>query len=643
MRSISRASTLVILLGSLAARAQTPPLGTPSVTSSRLPIRIFYDSPAFATYAQQILADSETAWDLQVTGAGFAPPLRTDTAQIGSGKVEVGFDLYIVPMDPSAPATFAVEGDHPGTDEADCPTLGLVNTLFVAEPGWSADFAQHLLSHASLHAVDCLEPPLPVYDMVAQAVQYVQGTFDTTITLNFMDIPTFQKFPEWPLNANAWDSRITGNDGLYSFGSFIYMVYLEERFGSRDGKFLASMWLHTKENGHVISQGSPNSEFATGDVPNSPTYFDAIDSVLQPLGSSLNKSFAEFSVWRLLTGSRSDRAHFQDAAKFAEAAVNTTQSGFTLPLSDVHPTTKVGRYGSSYVELKLDNSTNQSPLQLSFAGAAPFKWSAQLVCLTTSGPATVLPVLESANAGQATISNPKACRSLFLAAENLSEGNYDVNFDAAWNESLWDLVGDYTFSLKALGPATITSATPHRLALGSSGAQVFVSGTGFSDGPSLAASFAGAGVSVDSIAFADPLHVQLAVSVASDTTLGSRDLTVVTGEGVTAQMPSALSIVGLADAGLVEADASAASDDAGRPDSSPAISLDASVTPDVGAVQPADAGLVETPADNSSSGCGCSALGGTSGVLLVGFLSLAMRRRPTGLALAGRRRGALDR
>jgi len=152
------------------------PAGTPFITSTRLPIRVFYDSPGYATYAQQFLDEAENEWDLQITQAGFAVPLRTDTAQVGSGQAEEGFDAYILQSLPkSVLYTFEVEGDDPSTLQAECPTLALINGSFASYPGLLADAAGHLLNHASLHAVDCLEPALPAFDMVSEAVQFIQA------------------------------------------------------------------------------------------------------------------------------------------------------------------------------------------------------------------------------------------------------------------------------------------------------------------------------------------------------------------------------------------------------------------------------------------------------------------------------------
>ena len=87
---------LILLAALLPAQARADvPTGTPFVTSSRLPIRVFYEKPEYQTFAEQFVTQAEIDWDLQITGAGFTPPLRTTTATIGSGDIEEGFDAYI--------------------------------------------------------------------------------------------------------------------------------------------------------------------------------------------------------------------------------------------------------------------------------------------------------------------------------------------------------------------------------------------------------------------------------------------------------------------------------------------------------------------------------------------------------------------
>jgi MYXO-CTERM domain-containing protein len=168
----------------------------------------------------------------------------------------------------------------------------------------------------------------------------------------------------------------------------------------------------------------------------------------------LDRAFADFASWRLLTGARSDGAHFKDAKRYPGVEVNTTASLTSLPIADEHPDKKVARYGTSYVLFPVDESTPAAPIEFSFAGKAPFKWSAQLVCRKASGAAVVQPLVEGASEGKTTLNDPPQCAEIVLAVENLSEGKYDVNYDAAWNQSLWNPVGDYTYSVAALPPET---------------------------------------------------------------------------------------------------------------------------------------------------------------------------------------------
>ena len=141
------------------------PDGTPYVDSKTRPIRVYYEAARVKQPdAEGFLAPLEDAWTATVDGMGFAVPKRlVDLA------VAPGFDLYIKYFSGDYGMTFEVLGDDPSTPEADCPTLGVVNSRVLSMAGVGLEVAWHLLNHASMHATDCLEPALPAYDMFTLA------------------------------------------------------------------------------------------------------------------------------------------------------------------------------------------------------------------------------------------------------------------------------------------------------------------------------------------------------------------------------------------------------------------------------------------------------------------------------------------
>jgi hypothetical protein len=579
---------LCVLACATLARADVPP-GTPYVESATHPIRVYYEAPAPKAQADALLSRLDEAWTAEIEEMGFAQPLR-----VLEGNIVAGFHITIRATGPEVAYTFEVLGDDPATPEADCPILGIASTAFLAIGTYYQDTAWHVLNHASLHAVDCLEMSVPTNDIFTIGVQLTRGTVPSDY-LNHENT-TFQRLPEWSLDAVA----DTYDDVYYSFGSSLYALFLEERFGARDGKLLAEIWRHTAQNGHVTDVNPVNTELVTADVANSPHWFDAIAAVLATKGSSFDAAYQDFAVWRLLAGPLSDGKHFQDAAAYPAPAFTARHDPTALPVVKAHPTKLVARYGTSYVTVDSPKLAAGQALRLSFSGGGTFKWAAQAVCALAGKKSEVSPLsLNAASTGAVLVGDASRCKAVVLAVENLSEGAYVPD------QGNWGLDGDYVYSIITVAMPTLTSVSPALLHPGDDGVQLTVKGSQYATGAQLGAAFSGTGIEVSAVELVDDLTLRLTVRVAADAA-GPRDLTVTNGNGLAATLANAVTVEAPPDAG--------------------APGLDASVTEDGTDASLADAGSGEPP---KSSKTGCSSVGGGAASALFAMLTLlgAARRR----------------
>jgi hypothetical protein len=588
-----RLVSLALLAAALPAPAWAGvPDGTPYVDSKTRPIRVYYEAARVKQPdAEGFLAPLEDAWTATVDGMGFAVPKR-----LVDGAVAPGFDLYIKYFSGDYGMTFEVLGDDPSTPEADCPTLGVVNSRVLSMAGVGLEVAWHLLNHASMHATDCLEPALPAYDMFTLAAQVCASPalpYDWA-----SEVQTFQQYPEWSLDAVGQTSQ----DVYYSFGSALFMLFLEEHFGARDGKLLAQMWSHTPQPGHVTSVDPNDSEVAYGDVANNPSFFDAIGTTLSAQGSSFDEAYSQFALWRFLVGDRDDGHHFRDASTYPTPFESAHHLASELPIQNAAPTRGVARYGTSYVTIDPAGLGEHQALRLQLSAYKPFRWSADAVCVNAGAPAKTWPIeLNSYSMGSVLVPDAATCKEIALAVSNLSEGGYDVN---AQN---WGQDGQYRYSLSALAMPAALSVTPSSLEQGVQSAHLAVATSDFNDGALLSASL-GDGLTVESVTVTDAHTVALTVSVAAGARLGSRDLSLTDGRGLVARLAEAVFVTAPAgpDAATAEPEP-----DAAAPDAAAELGRDAGAP---------DASAPAQEPDNGA-GCGCQGAGSASASLL-GLLAL---------------------
>lgn len=428
---LSVIAALIAVAAGASALAEPPGSYLESAT---LPIRVFYDDDT-AGAAAGILAEAEEAWAAEVDGLGFAPPLRLVGAE---DDVQEGFDLVLDPTLPGV-ASYEVQSNHAETAITDCPTVAYVNPDYLTSDEMLQMGVVHVFNHNSLHAVDCIEPPVPAYDMFAVATEVVVMGSGHMYWL-MSELPAFQNHPWYSLDAYSTA------DVFYSYGSGFFLLFLDEVYGAGDGALLPAIWARTAQDGNVTSWTGPTCE---ADVENQPEFLDAMAAELEAQGSSFDEAFVLFTEYRFFVGNDDDGAHLGEAGEWggSEVARDTELVSADLPLEGAAPAHGVAEYGASYVEIDPAGLPSPQEATISFAGNPAKAWAASLFLVPAEGAATIVPfALDADQAGEVTVDDASAWSMVVLAAANLGDGDHDANL-ADWD----DEDGDYAYSIATPG------------------------------------------------------------------------------------------------------------------------------------------------------------------------------------------------
>lgn len=404
------------------------------VESDLYPIRVYYDELAMASDA---LGEAEAGWEEQVLEMGFELPTT-----IRSDVIEVGFDFYIgSDTHPQALATFEILGDDPSTTRTDCPTFGVINSDVMYSINWTGMAVRHILNHASLHSVDCIEPQMPSYDFFTDAVVEISmGESDPMWRSYFLS--TFQSFPHYCLD--FWGT--SPETVYYQFGSALFVLFLDEYYGSADGALIPALWDGTRQDGILTSW---SGEFASADgVENEPDFLDSISSHLDSMGVSFDEAFARFVEYRFFIGEDDDGAHLMNASTWEDCEVSMAAVHFAMdmPLTDVPSPHGVGEYGSAFVELRTSGADEN--IEVEFSGNPETRWSASLLLTRDGSPADVLELpLVDDHEGSIIVESPGEYLSIVLAVGNLGDGDRDPDTDDCTLDG-----GDFVYSFTTYSP-----------------------------------------------------------------------------------------------------------------------------------------------------------------------------------------------
>ena len=397
--------------------------------SPTYPIRVFSNDAAIGEAA---LAEAETAWEQQVDGIGFDEPER-----VVDGGVEDGFDVWVDDtLGSSVLVTFDILGDNPATPRTDCPTIGRLNAAYMGDEDILRMSVRHVLNHGSLHAVDCLEPQMPAFDMFTVAIEVETDDAHPYWLPSYL--PAFQELP-W----RSLDYVTSSMDHVfYMFGSALFTLFLDERYGDADGTLLVDAWARTPQDGTLLTW---NQEWCTADVDDEPDFLDAIAAELEERGATMDEAVTEFTAWRYFVGADDDGAHFAKGAAWAGGEVlrDATLGAADLPVASAAAVNRLCETGSGYVELATAGIDPSQRLAFSFSGDPDTRWAAQLLLVPASGPAVVQPIpLTGDRAGTSADVDPAPYAKIVLAVTDLGDGVHDPE------DEDWSFVdGKFTYSI----------------------------------------------------------------------------------------------------------------------------------------------------------------------------------------------------
>ncbi len=370
--------------------AQVP--SGPHVSSTRLPISVYYLGSATETVANRGLGYAEAAWDAEITNMGFPEPLVSQE----DGSTVPG--LLIV-LDPSS-NTNRIEATAGPTGSNACASKVVIPTT--SPNSFFEMFVSYGLAVAAENAANCHESAF-AFQPSAVAVTVVRWPTEST----FMQkaLPTFQAHPNLGVNCMFTDP----DRYFYGAGSALLMLFLDQAYGQGDGSLLADIW-----------------QAAAADTSQTPNFLTALTSPLA--GTTLDDAFVEFARWRYFVGANDDGEHFLHGGDWGgrEVTLDSTRSWAELPILLAVPAADVDVLGSGYVALNLAGSEPGAALDVAFTGDESVRWHVDLLLVTADKTAQLSSVLAPpATTGTVSLPGVGEFATAVLVVSNLGDGEHD--------------------------------------------------------------------------------------------------------------------------------------------------------------------------------------------------------------------------
>jgi MYXO-CTERM domain-containing protein len=517
----------MLALGLVAAAAAWPstasaqPATTHYLDSAAHPgLRVLYPDAVSQTDAQLVLDQADSSWDAQVTGMGYPPPATVDETD----AVIPGLYIY---LDPGSDMNYVEPvADNPSTPRTDCALYAVMASVSGSSMPTTV---WHVFNHTMTMSADCGEV-ITAGEHTAVAVTALSFPADPYFKQYFL--PSFQKHPFHGLHCYYMQSGLE----YFHFGGGLFDLFLEKRYGSYDGKLLATIWQDAEQDGTVTIAGySVNMS-----VPNSPNIVDATSAALAPQNVTFAEAFGEFAQWRYFVGTRDDGNHFTDGDKWtgAEVAIDASLTLGDLPVTHAAPADAPNAFGTVYIELDLGGLAADRGVHYGFKGDASVSWRTDVLLVRSDNTADVEAVpLDATGTGEIVLSGIQAYAKAVLVVSNLGPTDYDPDVPgcSVGKPFYYDL-SEQTTAL----PPTITGVSPSELPVGAT-TYVWASGSDFASG--ISAAFSGDGIEVASLDFVDPTELGMSLAVGADAALGPRDLTVTNPDAQTGTLPGAVVVV----------------------------------------------------------------------------------------------------
>jgi hypothetical protein len=251
-----------------------------SLASTEFPLTVHWPVAVTEEYAKEILGYAEASWRKQFVEMGFTLP-HTDGMLGGSSNL----DIYLTTdLDPGIGGYAGFSGFNEETPRQDAYGYLVINNNI--DPRIRRFVVAHEMFHLSQIAYDWWED---LSFMEASATWIVDHVFpDENIYWRYF--PFFNAEPYTTLDYISIKNP-------YQYGAALFTTFLDEKYGRGDGQFIRKIWEGSIQN----------------DIDNEPDFLDSLEAELGA-GVTLEDAYAEFGIWRLLTGSRSASGYFREGA-----------------------------------------------------------------------------------------------------------------------------------------------------------------------------------------------------------------------------------------------------------------------------------------------------------------------------------------
>jgi len=341
---------------SFAARPTYGTEGTVPAAGADTLVLVHYDAAdgTQAAIANQVAASSDTAWNMEITGFGFRPPVPDGTA---GGTSDT--DIYLVKN--LNYAYTASESTNAATTFSDATAFSVIDP---ALPNLET-YVAHEFNHDSQYAYDAHEADL-IYE--ATAVFIEDKVYDSVNDyLSF--VPDFQTHPERNLSYATYDDS-------YMYGAGIWLRWLSDKHGSGSPTIVRQIWENLEQD----------------DLTNSNNYFMALENTVLPaagISGGVQGMEQEYAGYRWLSGANSDgwsteASLWPTVAPIQQFTLTNGADGNTTPNAP-QP------LGVNYVEVDTTGGVAGDKLTFTLHGGTGVSWGVTKIEVPASGAATVTP------------------------------------------------------------------------------------------------------------------------------------------------------------------------------------------------------------------------------------------------------------
>lgn len=241
------------------------------------PVRVHYGTDTSEERAQLVRAALEEAWDLQVLGAGFDPPLP-DGARGGDDR----FDAYVVSLSPGVGARTFAEEDASDTDGKHASPAFLEISPVLDDEALVV-FTHHEFQHALQFALDRDE----TIGFLESTAVFFEARARPEIDLWHDAVPAFQALPFVPpwSHSALIDDAFSVADPRFEYGAALLALYIDEVHGDGQGSVFATL-LRGAEQADAVEDNEP----------------DWLDALVDDVGVDPADVVADFATWRALVG-----------------------------------------------------------------------------------------------------------------------------------------------------------------------------------------------------------------------------------------------------------------------------------------------------------------------------------------------------